>query len=453
VAYTEEFRFVPFAVAAGLFAALLALRFVQIPWKRQAAALLGVAVWVALLRSGIDPVIAGLAVGLIVSAYPPARTDLEQVTRLTRLFREQPTPALARSAQLGVASAISPNDRLQYRLHPWTSYVIVPLFALANAGIHLNGSLLRDAAGSPIVLGIVVGYLVGKPAGILGASWIVTRLWPGIRLSLSWPTIAGGGVVAGIGFTVSLLISNLAFHGRALEEAKLGVLVAAVLAAVGAWAAFRLIALLPASVRFGQVARTAEEITDLAEDIDPGHDHVRGADDATVTLVEYGDYECPYCGQAEIVIRELLGSFGDDLRYVWRSLPLNDVHPDAQVAAEAAEAAAAQGRFWDMHDTLLANQDHLLPPDLARYAQEIGLDVERFSDDLRRRKYAERVSDDVASADASGVAGTPTFFINGRRYEGAYDADTLTGVVQRARKSARVRAGAQREEAGPKARL
>ena len=185
-------------------------------------------------ESGIDPVIAGLAVGLVTSAYPPARVDLERVTELTRSFREQPTPELARSAQLGVASAISPNERLQYRLHPWTSFVIVPLFALANAGIHIDGELLGDAVTSPITLGIVFGYVVGKPLGIVGARLARRR---GRRsaacgCALSWPVIAGGGAVAGIGFTVSLLIASIAFDGQQLEEAKIGVLAAAVLASL-----------------------------------------------------------------------------------------------------------------------------------------------------------------------------------------------------------------------------
>jgi protein-disulfide isomerase len=147
----------------------------------------------------------------------------------------------------------------------------------------------------------------------------------------------------------------------------------------------------------------------------------------------------PYCGQAEVVIRELLDSFGDDLRYVWRSLPLNDVHPHAQMAAEAAEAAAAQGGFWAMHDQLLDHQDALTPLDLGRYAEKLGLDVERFWDELRDRVHAVRVGEDVVSADASGVAGTPTFFINGRRHEGAYDIKALTEAVEKARARARLR--------------
>jgi Na+/H+ antiporter NhaA len=429
--YSDDVSLLPLAIAGGLFGALIALRYAPVRWRIQAATVLGVALWVALLESGIDAVIAGLAVGLVTSAYPPARQDLERVTELTRSFREQPTPELARSAQLGLASAISANERLQLRLHPWTGFVIVPLFALANAGIHLHGDLLADAATSPVTLGILLGYVVGKPAGLMGAAWLASRPWLGaLRLTLSWPTIALGGAVAGIGFTLSMLIASLAFTGRRLDEAKLGVLATAIVATILSWAAVRVTRRLPTSMR---VRRGPDELLDLSEDVDLERDHVRGPATAPVTLLEYGDYQCPYCGQAEVVIRSLLDSFGDELRYVWRHLPLTDVHPHAQMAAEAAEAAAAQGAFWEMHDTLLDHQDALMAPDLARYAEQVGLDQERFWDDLRRRAHAPRVAEDVGSADASGVAGTPTFFINGRRHHGAYDIETLTEAVRRAR--------------------
>lgn len=439
--YTESVDVKALVVAAALFAVLLALRRAPAPWRRPASAIAGVGLWVALHESGIDPVIAGLFVGLVTTAYQPARSDLEQVTELARAFREQPTAALARSAQLGMTSAVSPNEQLQYRLHPWTSYVIVPLFALANTGIEIDGDLLSDAVTSPITLGILVGLVVGKPVGILGGTWLVSRLWPGdLQLAVSWPVRLGGGVVSGVGFTVSLLIASIAFEGEDLAEAKLGVLGAAIVASLLAWAVFRVIALLPASVRARQISRTAEDIVDLADEVDPERDHIRGDMDAPVTLLEYGDYECPYCGQAEEVIRELLSSFGDDVRYVWRHLPLNDVHPSAQLAAEAAEAASAQGEFWPMHDTLLAHQDELRPMHLRHYAEELGLDMDRFLDDLRRREHLPRIADDVASADASAVAGTPTFFINGRRHHGAYDIDALTSAVRAARARARVAA-------------
>jgi Na+/H+ antiporter NhaA len=438
--YTDHVSLVPLGIAVGLFGALFALRYAPVGWRRQVAVVLGVAVWVALFESGIDPVIAGLAVGLVTSAYPPERSQLERVTELTRSFREQPTPQLARSAQLGVVAAVSPNEQLQYRLHPWTSFVVVPLFALANAGIHVDGGLVSDALGSPVTLGIFFGYVVGKPAGILGAVWVASRpRLGGARRALSWPVAAGGAAVAGIGFTVSLLISSLAFHGRRLDEAKVGVLAAALAASLLGWAAFRIIRRLPPRVRARQLLATRDELLDLADDVDPDRDHVRGSDDAPVTLVEYGDYQCSYCGQAEVVIRELLDSFGDDLRYVWRHLPLTDVHEHAQMAAEATEAAAEQGSFWEMHDLLLDHQDELDPRDLTRYAEELGLDLDRFWDGLRSRRHAARVAEDVATADASGVAGTPTFFINGRRHQGAYDVGTLTDAVRAARRRARLR--------------
>ena len=436
--YTDHVSLVPLAVAVGLFAVLLGLRWVPIGWRREAAAGLGVAVWVALLESGVDPVISGLAVGLVTSAYPPARADLERVTELWRSFREQPTPRLARDAQLGVASAISANERLQYRLHPWTSFVIVPLFALANAGINIDGDLLSRAVKSPVTLGILFGYVVGKPVGIIAATWIASRPRFGLRRALSWPVATGAATVAGIGFTVSLLISSLAFSGPRLEEAKVGVLAAALVASALAVLVFGVVRRLPARVRARQISGTRDDILDLSDDVDPDRDHVRGPDDAPVTLVEYGDYECSYCGQAEVVIRELLDEFGEDLRYVWRHLPLTDVHEHSQMAAEATEAAADQGEFWRMHDVLLDHQGDLHPPDLTRYARDLGLDVDRFWESLRTRRNAQRVAEDVHSADASGVAGTPSFFINGKRHQGAYDVSTLTRAVRAARGRARV---------------
>jgi Na+/H+ antiporter NhaA len=436
-AYTSHVSPVALGVAIGLFGVLLALRYLP-AWRAQASVVVGVALWVAMFKSGIDPVITGLAIGLVTSAYPPSREDLERATALTRSFREQPTPELARSAQQGVLSAISPNERLQYGLHPWTSYVFVPLFALANAGLHVTGPVITDALSSPITLGILFGYVVGKPLGIMGASWLATRpALHGVRPTLSWPALSGGGAVAGIGFTVALLISSLAFHGQHLAEAKLGVLASAIVAPLIAWSAFAFYRRLPGSVRARQIVGTAEDILDLAEEVDPERDHIRGPNDAPVTLVEYGDFECPYCGQAETIVRELLSSFGDDLRYVWRHLPLNDVHASAQLGAEAAEAAGAQGRFWELYDLLLAHQDTITVPDLRAYVAQLGLDSERFWEDVGHHEHAARVAEDVTSADASGVSGTPTFFVNGRRHQGAYDVDTLTTIVR----SARTRAG------------
>ncbi len=430
-AYTDRLAPRALAAAAGFFAAVLVVRAAGVR-AGLVYAVLGAALWVALLKSGIDPVVTGLAMGLLAYAYPAARTDLERATDLFRRFREQPTPELARSARVGLEAAVSPNERLQQLYHPWTSYVIVPLFALANAGIAINGGFLARAFTSPVTLGILVGYVAGKPLGIVGTAWLSTRLSGGrLRPSVGWIAVAGGGAIAGIGFTVSLLIASLAFRGAQLEEAKLGVLSAALCASLATWLLFRATALLPRRLRIRALLGTATLLVDLAEPVDPERDHIRGPAEAPVTLVEYGDLECPYCGQAEPVIRELLADFGD-VRYVWRHLPLNDVHPHAQLAAEAAEAAAAQGAFWEMHDLLLSRQDALGPADLIRYAGELGLDVDRFTEDVRTHAHAGRIAEDVDSADLSGVSGTPTFFVNGRRHYGAYDIATLSAAVRAA---------------------
>ena len=442
--YTTSLTAVPLAAAAGFLVVVLVLRYLGV---RQGLvyAVLGAAMWVAVFKSGVDPVIVGLVMGLLTYAYPAARVDLERATDLFRLFREQPTPELARSAQVGLEYAISPNERLQHLYHPWSSYVIVPLFALGNAGIPIDGAFLSRAFSSPITLGILVAYVAGKPVGIVGASWLATRLSRGrLRLPVGWAALAGGGAIAGIGFTVSILIASLAFHGAQLQEAKLGVLSAAVCAALLSWLVFRATALLPVALRARLIVGPAEAIVDLAAEVDPERDHIRGSADARVTLVEYGDFECPYCGRAESVIRELLSDFGD-VRYVWRHLPLADVHPHAQRAAEAAEAAAEQGAFWEMHDLLFQHQDALRPSDLEGYARSLGLDAERFDEELRTHDYAARVADDVDSADLSGVSGTPTFFVNGRRHYGAYDIAGLSASVRAAKAreiAAAARAGA-----------
>jgi len=437
--YTESLRFAPLLVAFGFFAAVLVVRSVPVRGGL-VYFVLAAGAWVGLLKSGVEPIVVGLVMGLLVYAYPASRSTLERATERFREFREQPTADLARAAGVELRSATSPNERLQQLFHPWTSYLVVPLFALANAGIALNGAFLAEAFSSPITLGILLGYVVGKPVGILGCSWLATHLSHGrLQPPVGWVAVAGGGTIAGIGFTVSLLVATLAFDGRRLDEAKVGILAAALAAALITWLLFRATALLPRRLRIRALLGTAEPLVDLYIDVDPERDHVRGPLEAPVTLVEYGDFECPYCGQAEPVVRELLRDFGD-VRYVWRHLPLSDVHPRARLAAEASEAAADQGAFWEMHDLLLDHQDRLGFSDLAGYAEQLGLDVERFTNELQDHAGAARVAEDVDSADLSGVSGTPTFFINGRRHYGAYDIDTLKTAVRTARARAAVAA-------------
>jgi Na+/H+ antiporter NhaA len=431
IVYTEALDTVPLLIAVAFFGAILVAR----RFRLRAGLVylgLGTAAWVAMLESGVEPIVIGLAMGLLVWAYPAPRSDLERLTARFREFREQPTAELARAARVELRAATPPNERLQHLYHPWTSYVIVPVFALANAGVAIDAAFLGRAFTSPITLGVLIGYVVGKPLGILGTSWLLTRLSGGrLRPPVGWAAVAGGGTIAGVGFTIALLVATLAFHGSRLEEAKVGILSAALAAALITWLLFRATALLPRRLRIRSLFGTAEQLVDLYMDVDPNRDHFRGPIDAPVTVVEYGDFECPYCGRAEPVVRELLQEFGD-VRYVWRHLPLSDVHANAQLAAEAAEAAARQDAFWEMHDLLFKHQDALRPRDLISYAQELGLDFERFTDDLREHTGSARVAEDVDSADLSGVSGTPTFFINGRRHYGAYDIAALSQAVRAA---------------------
>ena len=432
IAYSGHIEVVPLLVGLGLIGVVLILR-ARSYRNGLLYLLVGIACWVAFLKSGVDPIVVGLIFGLLTYAYSASRESLEQASEAFRMFREQPTAELAQSARNEVRTAISPNDRLAQLFHPWTSYVIVPLFALANAGIVLNAGFLAKAYTSPVTLGIVVGYLVGKPLGTVGCAWLVTKLSHGrVRPSVGWGAVAGAGTVAGIGFTVSLLIASLALKGDTLAEAKLGILSAAVAASVLTWIVFQVVNRLPVRTRLRALLGTAEVITDLAVPVDPDRDHIRGPEESLVTMVEYGDFECPYCGMAEPAVRELLRDYGE-VRYVWRHLPLNDVHPNAQLAAEAAEAAGKQGAFWEMHDLLLDHQDALQPRDLVGYADSLGLDTRRFAADLRKHAGMAHVSEDLESADLSSVSGTPTFFINGKRHYGAYDIETLKKAVKLAK--------------------
>src|SRR5690606_10220740 len=199
------------ALAGGLLGVILAMRAAGVT-RAGVYFLVAVPIWAATLEAGIHPTIAGVVLGLLTPALAPGRTYLARAAALGRLFREQPTPEMARAARRGIEVAVSPNERFQYALHPWTSFVIVPIFALANAGIDLRGDVLADSLRSPITIGVVVGLVLGKLVGIAGASWLSSRRWlGGLQVAVEWPHLIAVGSVAGIGFTVSLVIAELSY--------------------------------------------------------------------------------------------------------------------------------------------------------------------------------------------------------------------------------------------------
>ncbi len=177
---------------------------------------------------------------------------------------------------------------------------------------------------------------------------------------------------------------------------------------------------------------TTQWEAELAMPVSEDRDHIQGPSDATVTLVQYGDYECPYCGAAYPIIKEVQDRMGERLRFVFRNFPITTSHPHAEQAAEAAEAAASQGRFWQMHDLLYENQKRLRDQDLRSYAEQLGLDVALFEKELSEHVHATRVHEDFMSGVRSGVNGTPTFYINGVRHDGSYDSETLLDALERA---------------------
>ncbi len=421
--YTEDLRLVPLAVAAvGLFA-IVKLRHLQ-AWQGPAYLIAAAVVWLATYESGVHPTIAGVVIALLLPVHPPRRDQVEDAERLTRRFRQSPSPELARAARLSVDRAVSVNERLQMLYDPWVTCVIVPVFALANAGVRLDATTVEAAVGSRLTWGIVIGLVLGKLVGISLGTALAVRLRVGaLPPGLPVNQVLGGAALSGIGFTISLFIVDLALDDPALQdEARVGVLAASVLAALLGWSVFRAAAALGREPS-GPPMR-------LSRPVDPERDHVRGPADAPLTLVEYGDFECPFCSRATGAIRDVREHFGDRLRYVFRHLPLEDVHPHAALAAEASEAAAAQGKFWDMHDHLFAHQDELELHDLMRHAWALDLDMSPYVEGLVSGQWTKRVRHDQVDAEASGAPGTPTFFIGDDRHVGPHDAATLIRALE-----------------------
>ncbi|WP_341361028.1 Na+/H+ antiporter NhaA [Georgenia sp. M64] len=418
-------------VAMAALGALLAVFSRLGVWRAAPYVAVGLGLWVAAVQAGLHASIAGMLGGLLVAAHPPARDLVEGAAVRFRAFRQSPDVVVGRSARLGLVRAVSVNERLQTTLHPWTGYVVVPLFALANAGVDLRDGVLVEALSSRLTWAVVAALVVGKLLGVGLTSWAAVRAGLGrLPAGVGFGHVLGGAALSGIGFTVSLLIAGLAFDDPVLrDQATVGVLVAAVVATALGWAVFRL-----AAVLRGQTDADLPRFLDRP--VDPAGDQIRGPVDAPLTLVEYGDFECPFCARATGVTDELRDRFGDDLRYVFRHLPLVDVHPRAERAARAAVAAQRQGHFWEMHDLLFSHQDRLDLADLAGYARDLGLDVEAFLRDLDEEDTAALVRADVASAEASGARGTPTFFVGAARHTGPHDTESLARALEASRRAA-----------------
>src|SRR5215207_1249682 len=239
--YTDDVDMPALLLAGGLFAALLALRYAHF-WRSPLYVAIGVVMWLAVLESGVHPSVVGVALGLLVNAYAPRPRDIARAGVLGRSFLLDPSPQRARAVQTAAVEAVSPNERLQLRIQPWSSYVIVPLFVLANAGVELSGQTLRAAATSPLSWGIVVGLVVGKLVGVTLGTWVALRSRLGtVPDTLRWGQLVGGAGLSGIGFTVALFVTELALDKEELiNDAKIGILTGSILAGAVGWSIFRL---------------------------------------------------------------------------------------------------------------------------------------------------------------------------------------------------------------------
>ncbi|WP_396925417.1 Na+/H+ antiporter NhaA [Mycolicibacterium sp.] len=424
--YSEQIRIVPLVVAVVLVAALIGVRFLPAALRGVAYSILAVALWLALFAGGVHPTLAGVVVALVIPVFTPERQRVEAAVDVIRAFRQSPNSEYARAATRSLRDSISINERLVTGFGPYVSFGVLPLFALANAGVRLDTDTVLAAVRSPLTWGVVSGLVLGKLIGITGATWIVQRTGLG-RLSpgLTLRRIAGGAALSGIGFTISLFIVDLAITDpRSADLARVGVLAASVIAFTLGWAVFRLTDKLSPPVPVG---------LKLVRDVDPERDHIRGRADAPLTLVEYGDFECPFCSRATGSIDEVREYFGDELRYVWRHLPLERVHPRAVDAARASEAAALQGKFFDLAVRMFEFQDYLEWQHIYRYADQVGCDIAQFDEDLHSSRVLHRVDDDAQDAELMDLNATPTFFVNGVRHKGPWDAASLIRALEAGR--------------------
>ncbi|HYZ69954.1 MAG TPA: Na+/H+ antiporter NhaA [Mycobacterium sp.] len=425
--YSDHINVTPLIVSAALVVALASVRFLPAA-RGPAYAALGVALWIALAAAGIHPTLAGVAVALLIPVFTPDRQQVEETVAMIQAFRQSPNSEYARAATRRLREAISINERLQTEIGPYVSFVVLPLFALANAGVRFDVASVTAALGSTLTWGVVAGLVIGKFIGITSATWVMQRtgfgqLAPGLTLR----RVAGGAALSGIGFTIALFIVDIAISEPARQDqARVGVLLASVIAFVVGWATFRITDRLSPPEPVG---------LKLIRPVDPSRDHIRGNPDAPLTLVEYGDYQCPFCSRATGAIDEVRAHFGDEMRYVWRHLPLERVHPRAFDAARAAEAAGLQGKFFEMGTELFAHQDDLEWSDIYRYANAIGLDLEKFDHDVRvdPSKVLHRVQDDAQDAELMDLNSTPTFFVNGKRHKGPWDSRSLIRALEAGR--------------------
>lgn len=406
--YTENLDVLALAVAAVALGGIWLLRRYRV-WRVTPYLVIGVVAWAFVFESGVHATLAGVVVALLIPVYPPRDRDAAGVAAFAHLYQQAPEARSARYARMSLAYAVPLNQRLHDLLMPYVNYVVVPVFALANAGVSLSGGGLVHAMTSPITWGVVLGLVAGKLVGIAGAAQLVTRLVPAARApGLDFPRIAGVGALSGIGFTISLLVANLAFDDvRSKDDARTGVLMASLLAFALAWLVFRL------GERVKPLPSPAG--TTLQRGIQPARDHIRGDAAAATTLVVYAAVDDTYRRRTAVLLADVRRRLGDDVCVIFRHHTYDEA---TTTAALVLEAAADQRRFWPMHDALVAHRGDLDEQALTGLAGRADVDARRFLNDVTTGVGLARIEDDDIDATAAGLPNTPVLYLNGDRFEG-----------------------------------
>lgn len=399
-------------------------------WRGTIYVGLGVLLWIAVVNSGIHASIAGVVLALLLPVFPPHREHVGRTEDLAQGFRRSPTAAKGKAAAEGILSSISVNDRLQLQLARAVTYLVVPVFALANAGVRITAETLAHAFGSVLTWGIVISLVAGKFIGISIAPWMGRLFRVGaLPAGLRRRHLVSGALLSGIGFTISLLIVNLAFEDPVAQaDARIGVLSGSLIAAVlGAVA-------LGFTTSFDAAHRP--ERIELARPVDPSRDHVQGRVGAPLVLVEYGTFGEYDDLAAEDVVATVRERYGDDLAFVFRYLaPGSDYAPER--TPEALEAASAQDPsfFWTMRSELnrLSERGPLDDEQVLQAAVTVGADLAWLEEDLRRSAFHHRVAEDFQDADAMNLTTAPTFFVNGLVYTGPLQSSGLIAALSAAR--------------------
>ncbi len=424
-AYTDEIHLPALGVATVAAGALFVLQRWQV-WRGPVYLAGAIVVWLAVFASGVHATIAGVVVGLLLPVFPPQRHRVLEAEELTRAFRRAPSAASGQDAADGIMRSVSVSERFHHLFSPAVTLVIVPLFALANAGVLITQQTLAAALASSLTWGIVAGLVIGKFVGVVGVTALVVRLRLGeLGPGLGYRHVAGGALFTGIGFTISLFIVDLALDDPELQsQARLGVLAASLVAAVLGVIAFLGI------TRYDRAHAPAR--TRLVRAVDPARDHELGTSDAPLSLVEYGRLGDPDDSLHLEMIDEVRDHFAERLAYVFRHNTLGDVTAGQAAATLESAAAQAGALLWPMREQLarISAERDLDPRELRRAAVTVGVNLARLEEGVRRGAYVSRVHEDDVDAQSMGLSSTPRFFVDGEIYDGPGTASGLIGALE-----------------------